>query len=604
MVFMNKYIIVILVLYFTLFLLSSESGKLQAQTHQRVKQQIDSLRKLDKIVEINRLLNRNTNLDLEYFQKNLNENIVQATKNEDMEALASTYLSYGNFWYLQGNHLKAFENYKECEILSKENNLPVLTGLSLMNQSNVTQNLNDRLTLLKKAAFYFEQSADTLNLAKVYLNLGNSYSSFVLGEIVLSTSYSSEIIPKTHLSPENQKLYKDTAFYFYDKVKILNELFRHPEISASYYLRMAQWNRNDSDFTEAASNYATSAEYFTKARLMKGYVYVTLELALMYVLEKKYDTAISLSDSVVVLSKQYGFNDYYSRACRNLAQVYEMKNDFQKAVHYYKLYSQSAISIHQLEKDEKINALNLAYKIKEQQNLIDFMSQQRRINQLTINIILTVVFFTAIALYLIVSARKRKMVALIETIEKDNKINEMQLQLLNSQLENKQLQTQLQEEKIHAQTDNIVSIANQMKKLETHYENLSVAIHHLAKTMNADLHQEEIKNLKLSLMQIANEQKSLVEISSFSEQINQDFFMYIDKNYADITKEDKNLLSMLIIDLSSKQIGEYLNISTESVYKKRYRLRKRLNIPNETSFIDFYKQTIQKMNSNFSDPVS
>jgi len=143
----------------------------------------------------------------------------------------------------------------------------------------------------------------------------------------------------------------------------------------------------------------------------------------------------------------------------------------------------------------------------------------------------------------------------------------------------------------------LVMVANKIQKLEGYYDNLSEEIKQLSLKLPVQSRNEELKPLKLSLMHIAQEQKELLELGTLSTQINQDFFFYIEKNYPKLTKEDKNLLAMLIIDLSSKQIADFLHISPDSVFKKRYRLRKKLNILNETSFSDFYKEIV-KLNTN------
>ena len=55
------------------------------------------------------------------------------------------------------------------------------------------------------------------------------------------------------------------------------------------------------------------------------------------------------------------------------------------------------------------------------------------------------------------------------------------------------------------------------------------------------------------------------------------------KSYPEVSTNDLRLMSLLKMNLSSKEIANILNISIEGVKKARYRLRKKLNLNTEES---------------------
>jgi len=69
--------------------------------------------------------------------------------------------------------------------------------------------------------------------------------------------------------------------------------------------------------------------------------------------------------------------------------------------------------------------------------------------------------------------------------------------------------------------------------------------------------------------------------------VNNDFLKTLKDKYPQLTATDLKLCAYLRINLSSKEIANLLNISIRGVETSRYRLRKKLDLPNETGLFDF-----------------
>lgn len=66
-----------------------------------------------------------------------------------------------------------------------------------------------------------------------------------------------------------------------------------------------------------------------------------------------------------------------------------------------------------------------------------------------------------------------------------------------------------------------------------------------------------------------------------------DFLKKVKSLHPELTSNDLRLCAYLRLNLSSKEIAPLLNISSRSVEVKRYRLRKKMNLPHESSLTDY-----------------
>lgn len=560
----------------------------QANHFIEVKRNIDFLFDKDDLMGVNRLLNQNTDLDKEYIFTILNKSIERAAELNNKEALAYSYLSLGNFWFMQGNTVNAYDNYFQCETICRVNKIEKVLATAIMNRSNLSKNFEERKQMLLEAISYFSKSYDSLNLAKAHLNLGNIYSSLVTSPQFPTFSSSINEYFSKQIEPEDAPFYKDSAFFHYQKAEAINQQLSHHELSASLHLRYAAWFMYEKKYHEAAGRLINAEHHFHKASLIKGEVFCIIQLSDIKKNLKNYRGAISLLDTALEKSIKYKFDDYQADICKTMVELFELTGDTQKALFYQKEYTKALIHLNSLISEDKIHALNLEYSLKDQQYLIQSMVQKRKINNLILFLISVLCLSAVIFAYLVIVNRRRKIQSLSESMARNKRLNAIEMELMQTQVVNQRLQAELLEEKVVSRSENLMQIANQLNKLESYYVRLTDEVKKISENYHHQNGDQKLNRLKLSLLKIAEEQKSLKEKSSFSQQINQDFFFHIEKYFSKTTKDDKLLLSYLISGMNSKEISQLLHISTESVNKKRYRLRKKLNIPPEQNFQDFY----------------
>lgn len=74
------------------------------------------------------------------------------------------------------------------------------------------------------------------------------------------------------------------------------------------------------------------------------------------------------------------------------------------------------------------------------------------------------------------------------------------------------------------------------------------------------------------------------------DEINNDFLKKIKGLYPQLTSTDLKLCAYLQLNMSSKEIAQLMNISLRGVEISRYRLRKKLQLPTEKSFLEFFAE--------------
>ena len=71
------------------------------------------------------------------------------------------------------------------------------------------------------------------------------------------------------------------------------------------------------------------------------------------------------------------------------------------------------------------------------------------------------------------------------------------------------------------------------------------------------------------------------------DQVHVDFLKHLREKFPQLSTSDHKLCAFLRMNLSTKEIAPLLNISVRGVEASRYRLRKKLNLPNDTNLTDF-----------------
>jgi len=150
------------------------------------------------------------------------------------------------------------------------------------------------------------------------------------------------------------------------------------------------------------------------------------------------------------------------------------------------------------------------------------------------------------------------------------------------QLENTNLVSKLEESKNELIT-NLLNIGEQREYLEGICQGIQNAIEAQDAKEKDRILKEELLHIKQK-MSFSNE---VDKIYLKAEQAQVNFMERLQVQYPQLSVQERRLLLLLRIGLSSKEIAPLLNISPKSVEISRYRLRKKLNLERDINLVQF-----------------
>jgi AraC family transcriptional regulator, chitin signaling transcriptional activator len=171
--------------------------------------------------------------------------------------------------------------------------------------------------------------------------------------------------------------------------------------------------------------------------------------------------------------------------------------------------------------------------------------------------------------------------------EKEQKlIEENNLLLEIAALENNQQIMRLKNEQLSQDVDSknkelAVSTMSLLKKNEL----LSLIKEDLKN--NTDEGSKSIKSVISTINKNINEEDTWTVFKEAFDNADNDFLKKVKLAHASLTPNDLRLCAYLRLNLSSKEIAPLLNISVRSVEIKRYRLRKKMDLPHEKGLVEY-----------------
>ncbi len=162
-------------------------------------------------------------------------------------------------------------------------------------------------------------------------------------------------------------------------------------------------------------------------------------------------------------------------------------------------------------------------------------------------------------------------------------IEENKKEIALKEMENKQVLMQLKNETLENDIENknrelAISTMSLIKKNE------------FLNTIKGKLHGKNDENLQDVVKIIDRNLNNSDDWKMFEEAFNnadKDFLKKVKSRHPKLTSNDLRLCAYLRLNLSSKEIAPLLNISARSVEVKRYRLRKKMNLPHETNLTNY-----------------
>jgi len=456
--------------------------------------------------------------------------------------LAKVYRKYGNYYHFNGDYKKSIDYKIKSLDISKRINDTQGVASSYNNLAIIYYDIEE----VEKSIEYFNLALKTFGGFEDYHRIGVICGN--LGSVYVELEqYDSS---KKYLE-KSVDIFKNHYPYVKGMVKNMATLGVVHSIEGNKVLAVKLGD-------EA---YRIGLE--ENDQIIKNEIY--LSLSKIYFNLKNYQKAILFADSVLFFSTKLTAKIQVKMSYFLLASSYDSIHNYKLALQNYQMASLYKDSIINNKVKNEIKKLEYNHLSKSKDQNIELLKKDNEVlvqkkTMLIIGVLLLLLLLFFVYVYIKSRAKSIK-------IEQD---------LLKEKFDYSQKDL----------TNYALSIIQKNITLAAIKSDLLV----LKKKRKEEEKQTIIKDLILKLQTEMSLESEILKFDSKLKEVGSEFYQKLDKQYPSLTKNERRLATMLRLDMSSKEIAVIVGISNSSVNVNRYRLRKKLCLPNETKLVDFFNQ--------------
>lgn len=363
---------------------------------------------------------------------------------------------------------------------------------------------------------------------------------------------------------EKQQHY-DSAFYFQRSA-----LAQYGQIDDRR--GMAKIYENLGSIHEDLEHYDSAHFYFTQALALNKDSIARIEVLnnLGDILRKtgRYREGLEQSRFAMQLASRIDEQYQLCSAYRDMAKSFSLLGQPDSAYYYLELSREHLLDIYSRESSKQLALLQTMYDMEKKNHEIEKLQNARKT---IVAIILVGILLVAVALLIISRQRLKIKNAELQHLREQEKARLQELDLKQ--------ELEVRSKELSAHTLHIIE-KNQL------LEELHNKLDALVRDDKRD-QKKQLKQLQLQINQNFNHDQHWDEFRGIFEQVHESFFDKL-KNYCDhLTAGDLRLVALIKMNLGSGDIATLLNISQDSLRVVRYRLRKKLNLPQGESLSVF-----------------
>ncbi|MCF0052462.1 tetratricopeptide repeat protein [Dyadobacter chenwenxiniae] len=476
-------------------------------------------------------------------------------KNDDVTRAAICYQQIGDLLFEEGAMSQALSYYhkadgyfkKDTSLLNLGSNLNRIGRIYFKNSRSATA-----LTNFREALRMYQIEGNHRGIAESYGYIGQVYEQ--------KGAY------------DSSHIYQELAL---SEFKSLNDKSQ----IAYTYSRIGSIYEDQGKFQPALKYFLAAYRIYNEGPAKVELAAVLNNIGDTYRKMGNYHQALFYSKKAELLSARLHDNRQLSSAHRDLAKTFEQLGSFDSA-YYYSEKSRLAYSkSYNTDSEKRLNLIQTLFDVQRKDNEILQLENKNRVSQImTISVFVISILATFLGVSLLSRQRLkiRNSKDLYETRQKS-----MELELHNKHLHQEGLKAELE-----LRSKELTSITLHMIKKNEVLEELKSKLASIVK----DDKRDQRKELKQLLEQIdinSNQDKNWEDFRVVFEYVHKDFFEKLMKHSGLLTTTDLRFLALLKMNLNSADIATMLAVSQTSLRTTRYRLRKKLQLPEEASLQNF-----------------
>ncbi len=279
---------------------------------------------------------------------------------------------------------------------------------------------------------------------------------------------------------------------------------------------------------------------------------------------KNYNTAIKYFTDGINLGEEIGALDDLNYIYKSRANAYETSGKYNLALQDQKKHQAINDSIFNKSSDDKIEELKAKYETEKKEKEISIQKGEIEIlkGKEKISKNQRLLLFLGLISIVILGC------LLYYGVHQKLKSSRLEREKLNNDLEYKK--KELTSYALHLAKKNEVLESLKQKAKELNFSNNTTSYNQLIQTINFNIQDDN----------------NWGNFKKYFDEVHKDFNNNVKQKYPTVTSNELRLMSLLKMNLTSKEIANILNISHEGIKKARYRLRKKLNMSSDDSLQD------------------
>lgn len=367
----------------------------------------------------------------------------------------------------------------------------------------------------------------------------------------------------------------DSAIIYFNYAKDINIRINYKSWLTNNYAQLASCYSDKED-------YSTAHEYIQKALDIDKLIFDTVAiaesyngLADIYRKSKMNDTAVFYYNKSTELAERFELDYLIAQNSLALSGIYKERGDFKTSLYLLEKYKTITDSLSSLEQISMLEELEIRYNVKNKdfeleknKTHIETLNQQNR-NKKIQNTFLIILSFSVILFSLLifviirirVKQKTDKMVFEKQILEKNAELNKIALQKATTE--------------IHYLAKLIIQknrIINEVKD-----EVLST---------EKDKYDDNVKKMSKLLSSRIIIEEQWLDFKNKFEEVYPDFLTKMKIEFGKLTNNEIRLACLIKLNMSNKDIGEMLGVSTETVIKSKYRFKKKTDFTESTHLED------------------
>lgn len=539
-------------------------------------------------------------------------------KHNDQKGLAEVFYAKYYYSYVVGNIDSAYHYLDKSiskSLLLKDSITAASREFNKVYKYYTSGNPEEAENLIKKLTPVFLKYEDSIMLARTYILKGmiansKGYANLGLEEYLKSLKISRQLNEKLQIAEAlfgighiylETKDYQKSIGYFLENLAIGEQINLPQSVAQSSnfigfaYLELGQYKEAKEYFDKSLGKseevgfqynigktqshlgqlklkqdkYEDAFQHFLKAydifkmmNILPEQAVVVYYLGKLHLDKKEFSAAISKFDEAIEIGKKTKEADVLKDSYLQKSLALEKLGDSKGALEYFKKNKVLNDSIFTAKNSQKTKELQIMFEterkeqqIAQQKVEINLLEEQEKLSRLQKIALGGGLGISLIALgFGFYGFRQR------------NKRNRLEKEKIETELAFKKKELTTHALHLAKKNEVLEQVKQKVKELKL-VENIEKGYQTLVQTINFD----------------QQDDKAWDSFTQYFEAVHKDFAKQAVAKYPDISKSELRLIALIKMNLSSKEIANILNISSDGIKKARQRLRKKMNLSPEES---------------------